>query len=158
MPPRQMVPGVGFEPTRHYGQLVLSESRMPFRHPGTEGHGTCCPTVLYRRAFPAFGHRLPCSADRHGPTLGSASDDSPVSERLPSSSDRQEPTPCGTLLRRITKGSAAGHHKRRNLPKAKLPHASFRQPACGLPGRGLHGRVARHGPGFPGHRARFPGN
>jgi hypothetical protein len=32
-----MVPRVGVEPTRPYGQRILSPQRLPFRHPGTAG-------------------------------------------------------------------------------------------------------------------------
>ena len=29
-----IMPGVGFEPTRPFGQRILSPPRLPFRHPG----------------------------------------------------------------------------------------------------------------------------
>lgn len=32
-----MVPGEGLEPSRPYGQGILSPQRLPFRHPGNNG-------------------------------------------------------------------------------------------------------------------------
>jgi hypothetical protein len=31
-----VMPGVGFEPTRPFGQPILNRSRKPFRHPGEQ--------------------------------------------------------------------------------------------------------------------------
>ena len=38
----QVVPGVGVEPTRPFGQRILSPPRLPFRHPGRTPDRTSC--------------------------------------------------------------------------------------------------------------------